>query len=145
MPYKSGGSLLPDVISGNVDGAMTELSTAVELHKGGQVRIVAVAGATRSKLAPDMPTFDEQGVKGFLARSFIGIVAPAKTPAEALAKLQAAIAAGFAPAPTLRPSSSPPARRSPRPSRSTPAGFADFIKRDFEDMQAAAKLAGLGK
>ena len=94
VPYKSGGSLLPDVISGNVDGAMTELSTAVELHKGGQAHIVGVAGASRSKSAPDIPTFDEQGVKGFLARSFIGIVAPAKVPAEALAKLQAAIAGG---------------------------------------------------
>ena len=118
MPYKSGGSLLPDVISGNVDGAMTELSTAVELHKGGQARIVGVAGAARSKLAPDIPTFDEQGVKGFLARSFIGIVAPAKTPAEVLGKLQAAIAAGLGGRQAALPgSSSPPARRSPRPSR----------------------------
>src|SRR5262245_53707405 len=82
VPYKSGGSLLPDVITGNVDGAMTELSTAMELHKGGQARIIGVAGATRSKLGPDISTFDEQGVKGFQARSFIGIVAPAKTPAE---------------------------------------------------------------
>jgi tripartite-type tricarboxylate transporter receptor subunit TctC len=61
---------------------MTELSTAVELHKGGQVRIIGVAGTARSKGVPDTPTFDEQGVKGFLARSFIGIVAPSKTPPE---------------------------------------------------------------
>ena len=80
VPYKSGGSLLPDVITGNIDGAMTELSTAMELHKGGQALILGVAGASRSKLAPDIPTFDEQGMKGFVARSFIGIVAPAKTP-----------------------------------------------------------------
>ena len=96
VPYKSGGSLLPDVITGNVDGAMTELSTALELHKGGQAHILGVAGADRSKLAPDIPTFDEQGVKGFQARSFIGIVAPAKTPAEIIGKWQAAIAAGLA-------------------------------------------------
>jgi tripartite-type tricarboxylate transporter receptor subunit TctC len=145
VPYKSGGSLLPDVISGNVDGAMTELSTAGELHKGGEVRIVAVAGATRSKLAPDIPTFDEQGVKGFVARSFIGIVAPAKAPAEALAKLQAAIAkrlgAGSEAAAKLIATGSEIAT----PEQMTPKGFADFIKRDYEDMQAAAKLAGLGK
>ena len=96
VPYKSGGSLLPDVIAGNIDGAMTELSTALELHKGGQAHILGVAGADRSKLAPDIPTFDEQGVKGFVARSFIGIVAPAKTPSEIIGKLQAAIAAGLA-------------------------------------------------
>ena len=145
VPYKSGGSLLPDVISGNVDGAMTELSTAVELHKGGQAHIVGVAGAARSKSAPDIPTFDEQGVKGFLARSFIGIVAPAKVPAEALAKLQAAIAAGVGAGTEAAAKLVATGSEIATPEQMTPAGFADFIKRDLEDMRAAAKLAGLGK
>ena len=145
VPYKSGGSLLPDVISGNVDGAMTELSTAVELHKGGQAHIVGVAGASRSKSAPDIPTFDEQGVKGFLARSFIGIVAPAKVSAEALAKLQAAIAAGVGAGTEAAAKLVATGSEIATPEQMTPAGFADFIKRDLEDMRAAAKLAGLGK
>jgi tripartite-type tricarboxylate transporter receptor subunit TctC len=145
VPYKSGGSLLPDVISGNVDGAMTELSTAVELHKGGQAHIVGVAGAARSKSAPDIPTFDEQGVKGFLARSFIGIVAPAKVPAEALSKLQAAIAAGVGAGTEAAAKLVATGSEIATPEQMTPAGFADFIKRDLEDMRAAAKLAGLGK
>jgi tripartite-type tricarboxylate transporter receptor subunit TctC len=145
VPYKSGGSLLPDVINGNVDGAMTELSTAAELHKSGQVRIVAVAGATRSQLAPDIPTFDEEGVKGFLARSFIGIVAPARTPAGHLAKLQAAIAAGLGAGSDAAAKLIATGSEIATPGQMTPKGFADFIKRDFEDMQAAAKLAGLGK
>ena len=145
VPYKSGGSLMPDVISGNVDGAMTELSTAVELHKGGQAHIVGVAGASRSKSAPDIPTFDEQGVKGFLARSFIGIVAPAKVSAEALAKLQAAIAAGVGAGTEAAAKLVATGSEIATPEQMTPAGFADFIKRDLEDMRAAAKLAGLGK
>ena len=145
VPYKSGGSLLPDVISGNVDGAMTELSTAVELHKGGQAHIVGVAGATRSRSAPDIPTFDEQGVKGFLARSFIGIVAPAKVPADALAKLQAAIAAGVGAGTEAAAKLIATGSEIATPEQMTPAGFAEFIRRDFEDMRAAAKLAGLGK
>jgi tripartite-type tricarboxylate transporter receptor subunit TctC len=145
VPYKSGGSLLPDVISGNVDGAMTELSTAVELHKGGRARILAVAGAARSKLAPDIPTFDEQGVKGFVARSFIGIVAPAKTPPGHLAKLQAALAAGLAPGSEAAGKLIATGSEIATPEQMTPGGFADFIKRDYADMRAAAKLAGLGK
>ena len=64
VPYKSGGSLLPDVITGNVDGAMTELSTAMELHKGGQARILAVAGASRSKLGPRYPDVRRARDKG---------------------------------------------------------------------------------
>ena len=145
VPYKSGGSLLPDVISGNVDGAMTELSTAVELHKGGQAHILGVAGAARSRSAPDIPTFDEQGVKGFVARSFIGIVAPAKMPAEALAKLQAAIAAGVGAGTDAAAKLVATGSEIATPEQMTPAGFADFIRRDLEDMRAAAKLASLGK
>ena len=80
MPYKSGGALLPDVIGGAIEGAMTEFSTALALHKGGKARIVAIAAKQRSKLAPDIPTFIEGGVKDFTAQSYIGILAPAKTP-----------------------------------------------------------------
>ena len=145
VPYKSGGSLLPDVITGNIDGAMTELSTALELHKGGQARILGVAGASRSKLAPDIPTFDEQGVKGFQARSFIGIVAPAKTPAEIIGKLQAAIAAGLAPGSGAAEKVAGTGSELATPEQMTPAGFAAFIKRDYEDMRAAAKAAGISK
>jgi tripartite-type tricarboxylate transporter receptor subunit TctC len=144
VPYKSGGSLLPDVITGNIDGAMTELSTALELHKGGQARILAVASANRSKLAPDIPTFDEQGVKGFVARSFIGIVAPAKTPADILARLQAAIAAGVAAGSPAAEKVAATGSELATPEQMTSAGFAAFIKGDYADMRAAAKLAGIG-
>jgi tripartite-type tricarboxylate transporter receptor subunit TctC len=145
VPYKSGGSLLPDVITGNIDGAMTELSTAMELHKGGQARILAVAGAGRSKLAPDIPTFDEQGIKGFQARSFIGIVAPAKTPPDIIAKWQAAIAAGLAAGSPAAEKIAGTGSELASPEQMTPAGFAAFIKADYEDMGAAAKAAGIGK
>jgi tripartite-type tricarboxylate transporter receptor subunit TctC len=145
VPYKSGGSLLPDVITGNIDGAMTELSTALELHKGGQARILAIASTSRSKLAPDIPTFDEQGVKGFLARSFIGVVAPAKTPAEIIAKLQAAIAAGLAVGNAAAEKVAGAGSELASPEQMTPAGFATFIKGDYEDMRSAAQLAGIGK
>jgi tripartite-type tricarboxylate transporter receptor subunit TctC len=145
VPYKSGGSLLPDVISGNVDGAFTEFSTAVEQHKAGTAHIVGVAGTARSKSAPDIPTFDEQGVKGFLARSFIGILAPAKTPPEHLAKLQKAITGGLGTGSEAAAKLIATGSEIATSEQMTPKGFADFIKRDYEDMQAAAKLAGIGK
>jgi tripartite-type tricarboxylate transporter receptor subunit TctC len=144
VPYKSGGSLLPDVITGNVDGAMTELSTALELHKGGQARIIAVAGASRSQLAPDIPTFDEQGVKAFVARSFIGVVAPAKTPSDIVGRLQAAIAAGLAAGSSAAEKLAATGSELASADQMTSAGFAAFIKRDYEDMRAAAMLAGMG-
>ena len=71
-------------------------ATALALANAG-AHIVAVAAAHRSKLAPDIQTFDEGGVKGFTAQSYIGIVAPAKTPPDVVAKLQNAIAKGLQP------------------------------------------------
>ena len=144
VPYKSGGALMPDVISGNVDGAMTELATSLEQHKGGQARIVGIAAASRSKLAPDIATLDEQGVKGFRAQSFVGVVAPAKTPPEIIAKLQAAIAAGLKPGSPNAEKFTSTGSELGTSEQMTPAGFAAFIKADYEAMREAAKAAGLG-
>src|SRR5689334_9065377 len=91
VPYRSGGALMPDLIGGNIQGAVTEFSTALPLHKGGQAHIVAIAAESRSKLAPDIPTFIESGVKDFVAQSYIGILAPTGTPAPVIADLQKAI------------------------------------------------------
>lgn len=143
VPYRGGGSLMPDVIAGNVDGAMTEFSTALSLHKGGQAHIVAIAAIKRSKLAPDIATFDESGVKGFTAQSYIGIVAPAKTPAEFIAQLEHAVQKGVA-------EGTPAAERLvslgselATPEQMSAKGFAAFIKADYEAMREAAQLAGI--
>ena len=142
IPYKSGGQLMPDLIGGNIQAAMTEFSTALPLHKAGKARIIAVASAHRSKLAPDIATFIEGGVKDFTAQSYIGILAPAGTPAPIIAQLQKAIDAGLTggPAPDkLRAMGSEIATTE----QMTPAGFAAFIKADYEHMKEAAKLAGI--
>jgi tripartite-type tricarboxylate transporter receptor subunit TctC len=143
VPYRGGGALMPDLISGNIDGAMTEFSTALPMHQSGQAHIVAIAALHRSKLAPDIPTFDESGVKGFTAQSYIGVVAPVKTPADVVDKLQQAIAQGLS-------SGSPAAERLislgsevASPEQLTAKGFAEFIRADFENMREAAKLAGI--
>jgi tripartite-type tricarboxylate transporter receptor subunit TctC len=142
IPYRSGGQLMPDLIGGSIQAAMTEFSTALPLHKGGKAHIIAVAAAQRSKLAPDIATFIETGVKGFTAQSYIGILAPAGTPAPIIAQVQKAIAAGLADGPTpdkLRGMGSEIAT----PEQMTSEGFAAFIRADYEHMREAAKLAGI--
>jgi tripartite-type tricarboxylate transporter receptor subunit TctC len=142
VPYRGGGAMMPDLIAGNVDGAITEFSTALSLHKGGKAHIVAIAAAHRSKLAPDIPTFIEGGVKNFTAQSYIGIVAPAKTPADTVGKLAKAIAAGLSAGPSRERLESLGSVMA-TPEQMTSKGFAAFIRADYEDMRKAAQLAGL--
>jgi tripartite-type tricarboxylate transporter receptor subunit TctC len=143
VPYRGGAALMPDVMSGNVNAAMTEFSTALQLHKGGEARIIAIAAAQRSKLAPDIPTFDEGGVKGFTAQSYVGVVAPAKTPADIIGALQQAIAKGLAAgAPAAERLASIGAEVA-TPEQLTSKGFADFIRKDYEEMRQAAQAAGI--
>jgi len=142
IPYRSGGALMPDLIGGSIQAAMTEFSTALPLHKGSQARIVAIASAQRSKLAPEIATFIESGVKNFTAASYIGILAPSGTPAAIIAQLQKAVAGslsgGTAPD-RLRGMGSEIAT----PDEMTPEGFAKFIRADYDNMREAAKLAGI--
>jgi tripartite-type tricarboxylate transporter receptor subunit TctC len=143
VPYRSGGALLPDLLSGAVQGAMTEFSIALPQHKGGKIRILGVASAQRSKLAPDIPTFIESGVKDFTAQSYIGVVAPAKTPQPIIAQLQKAIGDGLSndspAAQKLRTMGSDVAT----PQELTAAGFAAYIKVEYARSAEAAQLAGL--
>ncbi len=81
-------------------------------------------------------------MKGFIAQSFIGILAPTGTPGPIIAELQKAIAAGLASGPTpdkLREMGSEIATDR----QMTPDGFAEFIRTDYENMREAAKLAGI--
>ncbi|HEY5379981.1 MAG TPA: tripartite tricarboxylate transporter substrate binding protein [Pseudolabrys sp.] len=140
IPYKSGGQMMPDLIGGNIQAAMTEFSTALPMHKAGKARIIAVASLQRSALAPDVETFIEGGVKGFTAASYIGLVAPAATPPAIIAQLAKAVEGGLesGPAPLkLRAMGSEIAT----PEQMTPKGFSAYIKTEYEHMGEAAKLA----
>jgi tripartite-type tricarboxylate transporter receptor subunit TctC len=143
VPYRSGGQLVPDLMSGEVSAAMTEFSTALPLHQGGKAHIVAVAAMKRSKLAPDIPIFDEEGVKGFTAQSYIGILAPARTPADILARLQGAVEKALSPGSTAATRLVDLGSELGSPEQMTQKGFAEFIRVDYDAMRDAAKLAGL--
>ena len=94
VPYKGAAPALQDVIAGH-DQIMFATAASVVGHiKGGQVRAIAVTTLKRTAILPDIPTMDEAGLKGFEASTWHGLVAPAGTPPEVIAKLhKAAIAA----------------------------------------------------
>ena len=93
VPYRGGALSLQDVAAGQVPITMTDYAGGGGLIRGGKVRPLAVANAKRIPQLPDVPTFAELGYKNVLAEAFAGIVVPARTPPEVIARLQAAVQA----------------------------------------------------
>jgi tripartite-type tricarboxylate transporter receptor subunit TctC len=91
VPYRGTAPAINDLIAGHVDLMFTELASAIELHKSGHARILAVATDKRVPLLPDIPTFIESGVPDFLSSTWNAISAPPKTSPAIVAKLNAAI------------------------------------------------------
>jgi tripartite-type tricarboxylate transporter receptor subunit TctC len=91
VPYKGGGPLFGDAIAGQIPISTPMMSQQVyELHRQGNLRIVAVASEHRLRAMPDLPTAVEQGYPDLVARLFFGIFAPAKTPKPVIARIEQA-------------------------------------------------------
>ena len=93
VPYRGAAPAMNDLISGYIPMMFDNMPAVLPQVRGGSVRAIAVAGATRAAALPDVPTVAEQGVPGFEAFAWFGLVAPAKTPAVVLEKLQGDVAA----------------------------------------------------
>ena len=91
VPYRGTAPAINDLISSHVDLMFSELASAIELHKGGRARILAVATEKRIDLLPDIPTFIESGVPDFVSDTWNAISAPPRTPPAIVAKLNAAV------------------------------------------------------
>ncbi len=91
VPYKGGGPALTDVLGGQVSMFFAPILTALPHVKAGKLRGLAVTGASRSPVAPDLPTMAEAGVPGFAFSIWDGIFAPANTPPEVIKALNDAI------------------------------------------------------
>src|SRR4051812_5627337 len=142
VPYRGGGALVGDVLAGTVSGAMTEVSTPVEHHNQGKIRILAVAANKRPAKIPDVPTMIESGVKDFTAASYVGVLAPAKTSPEIIALLEKALIKALADKGIQEKFINSGAELVPD-ALQTSKGFADYIKQEYENSREAAKLAGL--
>jgi tripartite-type tricarboxylate transporter receptor subunit TctC len=87
VPYKGAAPALQDVIAGHDQMMFATAASVVGHIKGGKVRAIAVTTLKRTTILPDLPTMDEAGLKGFEASTWHGLVAPAGTPPEIIAKL----------------------------------------------------------
>lgn len=90
IPYKGTGPALNDLLGGQVSASFTDVLTALPYVKTGKLRALGIATATRSQALPELPTIAEQGVPGYDVSVFFGVVAPAGTPLDRIAKLNQA-------------------------------------------------------
>ncbi len=91
VPFRGSAPAVTALVSGQVDMMFADLSLLAPHAKAGTLRLLAAAGARRSPAAPDLATVAEQHIPGFAIEPWYGIVAPAGTPGEVVAKLSRAL------------------------------------------------------
>ena len=101
IPYKGAAQAVTDLIGGQVDSSFATLGSVLSQVQSGKLTALAVAAPKRSALLPNVPTFEEAGVKGYTADAWYGLLAPAKTPPEVLATLRR-VATEFSQAPATQ-------------------------------------------
>ena len=89
VPYKGSGPLTTDLLGGQVAMSFDTITPVLQHIKGGKLRALAVTTAKRSAVLPDVPTLEDAGLKGFDIGTWFGVLAPAGTPKEVVAKLNA--------------------------------------------------------
>jgi tripartite-type tricarboxylate transporter receptor subunit TctC len=91
VPYKGSAPALTDVIGGQADLMFDTMLSAMPQVKTGKLRALAVTSSARSPAAPELPTVAESGLPGYEAIAWNGLLAPAGTPKDAVAKLNAEV------------------------------------------------------
>ena len=88
VPYKGNAPALADLVGGHVDMAFNGLTSVVPFIKSGRLRVLGVTSIGRTAALPEVPTLDEQGLKGFQAVAWNGLTAPARTPKDIIVRIQ---------------------------------------------------------
>lgn len=139
VAYKGGGPATIGLVVGEVQYSFMPLALVRQHAESGRLRAIAVASLERDPNLPDIPTVSESGVKGFEADSWYGVMLPAKTPREIVAKLNADVVKAIA-SPVVTKKL---AEQSIVPRSSTPEEFADYIRRDARKYSKLVKESGI--
>ena len=91
VPYRGAGPVMNDLVAGQITMALDAVPTSLPQIQAGAIRAIANGSITRARSMPDIPTVDEQGIKGFDCYVWFGMFAPAKVPAPIVKKLNTAL------------------------------------------------------
>ena len=127
IPYKGAAPLTTELMAGDISLTITGIPALLPHVKSGRLRALAVSSAKRSAAVPDLPTIAEAGLPGYEATSWYGVLAPAGTPREIIAKLNAGIVKGM-----KQPDAADLlTAEGAEPVGSTPEEFAAFVKSEL--------------
>ena len=139
VPYKGASQAIADVTAGYVPLMVTNMITGTAQVKAGRLHAYGVTGAKRSAAAPEIPTIAEQGVAGYEAVQWYGLMAPAGTPREIVAKLYKAVATSLQD-PKVKEQF---AASGADPVGNTPEEFASLVRSEVSKWAKVVKAAGL--
>jgi tripartite-type tricarboxylate transporter receptor subunit TctC len=138
VPYKGGAPATQALLAGDTQFMFDNLANAMPQVKAGKLKALAVTTAERSKLAPDLPTMAEAGLPGFDISTWFGLLAPAGTPQEVIAKWNAEVTK-ILNSPDMRERLT---AQGAEPAPMTPDQFAAFIRSEIPKYARIVKASG---
>jgi tripartite-type tricarboxylate transporter receptor subunit TctC len=142
VPYKGTGPAMQDLMGGQIDLIVDQLSNSMPQVRAGKIRGYAITAKERSAAAPDIPTVDEAGLPGMHMSIWYGIWAPRGTPKEVIAKLNAAVVEALADPATRQRLEQLGMEIVPR-ERQTPEALAAHQKAEIEKWWPIIRAAGV--
>jgi len=139
VPYRGTAAAVTDVIGGQIAATFANALTAKPHVDSGRVRALAVSGPSRVEAFPTVPTVAEAGVPGYEAMQWYGMVAPAGTPPQIIARLHAEAAKAL----HSNEMKEKLALDGAQPVGSTPAEFAALIRRELDKWTRVVRAAGI--
>jgi tripartite-type tricarboxylate transporter receptor subunit TctC len=139
VPFKGSGQAMTDLIAGNVDLNFDTMTAALPSVKTGKLRALAVTSAQRASGVPDLPTVAEAGLPGFEISTWYGLIAPAGTSANVVAKIQQDVARAL----QLPDMKQRFAELSAEPGGMAPAEFGAFMQAEIEKYARLVKQANI--
>jgi len=135
VPYKGSGPSITDLMGGQVQVSFDTVTAVLPLVQSGKLKALGVTMVERSAMAPNVPTLDESGIKGFTAGTWFGLLAPSGTPKEITGKLSKAVAEVLDD-PALSKQFSD---RGITPAATTPEEFRSFIRSEISKWKSLPK------
>lgn len=142
LQYRGLAPAMQDLVAGQIDMVLGDAATSLPQVRAGAIKAYAVAAKTRLAAAPDIPTADEAGLPGFYAYLWFGLWAPAKTPQDVVAKLNAAAVDALAD-PGVRRRLAELGQDTVARDRQSPEALGAFQKEEMEKWWPIIKAAGI--